>query len=354
LRAAPWIAAAIAVVWIAVACGRALSLLSAWQHLRRVRRNATPVVIAGLAGFEAGTRHAALCVSSEVDTPAILGFFRPVLLLPEWLAPKLTEDELRQIALHECEHLRRRDDWLNLLLQLGLVLLPLNPALPWLNRRISVQRELACDAAVVASTARPLAYAASLTHLAEQRLQRNSLRLALAAWGRKSELAQRVHALLRQPSAWTSRQSGMASAAAAAVLLTASAGLAHTPSFVRFADEPVSFAAAQAPATIVTPEATADILQVSAKAQTPAAHMLPATFVMKPKPKAHHQNKTQQPQATLQPVEMFPHQFAAPHFVRTSVDSNEQDNAPMRFVTAEFITPYVAVPVRNGWILIEL
>ena len=106
------------------------------------------------------------------------------------MVPLLTEEELHRIAVHECEHLRRHDDWLNLLLQVGMVLSPLNPALFWLSRSIGVQRELACDDAVVATTGDPIAYASCLARLAEQRMQqRNHLRLALAAWERKSELA---------------------------------------------------------------------------------------------------------------------------------------------------------------------
>ncbi|AFL87711.1 antirepressor regulating drug resistance protein [Terriglobus roseus DSM 18391] len=361
LRMAPWIATAIAAIWLTAAIARATDLVLAWKHLRRVRRNAVPVTIAGVDSFTAGDRRALLCLSSEVDSPAILGFFRPVLLLPEWLVPKLTVSELRQIALHECEHLRRRDDWINLLLQLGLVLVPLNPALHWLNRSIGIQRELACDAKVVATTSEPLAYAASLTHLAEQRMQRRSLRLALAAWGRKSELTQRVYALLSQRPAWTGRQSGMASATAAALLLTASAGLAHAPRLVRFADAPMSLAATQVPAITTVPSAlTAAMVKASSTTAASTMHMVPATFTVKPQSKMRHSSAPKpQLKATLQPVQILPRGYASARFLQTAAqdaESNGQDSddATVRFVTTEFTTPYVAVPVRNGWILIEL
>ena len=162
----------------------------------------------------------------------VLGFRERRLLLPPWMVPTLSYKELRQITLHECEHLRRHDDWSNLLLQIILMLFPLHPALAWLHRRIRVQRELACDAAVVAATARPLAYATCLTRLAEKRIQRNHLRLALAAWGRESELLQRVNALLRQATAWNRRQSGVAAGAGAVVLFTLSVAIARVPPFV--------------------------------------------------------------------------------------------------------------------------
>jgi beta-lactamase regulating signal transducer with metallopeptidase domain len=364
LHAAPWIAAAIAIAWLAAAVVRATHLVAAWLHLRRVRRNAVPVSIADHDGFPAGGRHATLCVSDEVDSPAVLGFTKPVLVLPKWLMPKLTESSLRQIALHECEHLRRRDDWMNLLLQVGLVLMPLNPALHWLNRNIGIERELACDAKVVASTAEPLAYAAALTQLAEGRMQHKRLRLALAAWGRKSELTQRIFALLGQRPAWTGRQSNIASAAAATVLLTVSAGLAHAPRFVQFGDAPGAIAATPE-ITRVPSNLAAAMVKAARTVETPAsARLVPAAFTVKPQTKMHRNTtkKSDPPQlrSAQRAVQILPHQQAAAHFVRTASQAseinewNDQADAPVRLVPAEFITPYVAVPVRNGWILIEL
>ena len=63
------------------------------------------------------------------------------------------------------EHLRRADDWTNLLQKLGLVLFPLNPVLLWVEHRLCAERELACDDRVVSSIAGRKAYALCLTHL---------------------------------------------------------------------------------------------------------------------------------------------------------------------------------------------
>ena len=90
-----------------------------------------------------GRRAAALCVSDEVDRPSVVGFFAPRILVPAALLERLSADELRQIVLHEMEHLRRGDDWTNLLQKLSLVVFPLNPALIWIERQLCVERELA-------------------------------------------------------------------------------------------------------------------------------------------------------------------------------------------------------------------
>ena len=93
----------------------------------------------------------------------MIGFFSPRILIPEELFERLTTMELEQIVLHEMGHLRRADDWMNLVQKIGLVLVPLNPALLWIERRLCFERELACDDAVLRSTRAPKAYATCLT-----------------------------------------------------------------------------------------------------------------------------------------------------------------------------------------------
>ena len=99
--------------------------------------------------------------------------------------------------LHELGHLRRWDDWINLLQKLSLVVVPLNPVLIWIERRLCLERELACDDDVLRLTKAPKAYATCLTNLAEHRLGRRAAALSLGAWERQSELVRRVHSILR-------------------------------------------------------------------------------------------------------------------------------------------------------------
>ena len=97
--------------------------------------------------------------------------------------------------MHEAEHLRRRDDWINLAQKLCLVIFPLNPALVWMERRLCHEREMACDEGVVRRTQAPRAYAACLAGLAERGLKRRAAVLSLGAWQRRPELVERVHRL---------------------------------------------------------------------------------------------------------------------------------------------------------------
>jgi beta-lactamase regulating signal transducer with metallopeptidase domain len=70
--------------------------------------------------------------------------------------------------LHELAHLRRYDDWTNLAQKLVKALFFFHPAVWWIEKQVSLEREMACDDAVLAETASPRAYAECLAHLAEK------------------------------------------------------------------------------------------------------------------------------------------------------------------------------------------
>src|SRR5579864_3446211 len=127
-------------LWALLSLFRAAQLCLSVMRLRTLARSAEPVeadaTIAALLRF--GSRRALLCTSDEVDRPSLIGFFRPRILLPPDLLENLSQAELQQVVLHEMEHLRRGDQWTNLLQQISLVLLPWNPAVLWLNRRLCV------------------------------------------------------------------------------------------------------------------------------------------------------------------------------------------------------------------------
>jgi hypothetical protein len=186
-----------------------------------------------LPQFVRGRRYQ-ICVSDSIDRPSVIGFFSPRVLLPAWLFPQLTQAELEQVVLHEVQHLRRHDDWTNLAQKLILAAFPLSPALHFIDRRLSREREMACDEAVVRITRAPRAYAACLASLAERGLTRRAEALSLGAFERRPELVDRVHTILRgartlPPAAATALLGTLACALAAV-----SVGLAQCPQLLAF------------------------------------------------------------------------------------------------------------------------
>jgi beta-lactamase regulating signal transducer with metallopeptidase domain len=230
---------AIAGLWLSLSLWRAVQLVLGAIHLRRLASRAVPVAVSGglkalLAGASTG-RTAELCSSDEVARPSVLGFFRPRILVPAVLLETLSPAELQQVVLHEMEHLRRADDWTNLLQKIGLVLFPLNPVLLWIERRLCAERELACDDRVIRSSAGRKAYALCLAHLAEYAILRRSFSLVLGAWERRPELVRRIHRILSQPVRSMGRKPAIAATGGLlAGALGCALALSHSPQLVSF------------------------------------------------------------------------------------------------------------------------
>lgn len=87
-----------------------------------------------------------LAVCPAADSPLLLGYLRPVLVLPE---QNFTGQELDFILCHELCHYRRRDLWYKLLLALACSLHWFNPLVWWMSRQASADLELSCDDRVV-------------------------------------------------------------------------------------------------------------------------------------------------------------------------------------------------------------
>jgi hypothetical protein len=248
----------IAALWLALSVLRLAQLAVQGIRLRALWRNAQPTPAAPEIASLLETvplRRVELCLSAEVDRPSVIGFFSPRILIPDWLFGQLTAPELFQIVLHEAEHLRRGDDWLNLVQKLSLALFPLNPALVWIERRLCSERELACDDGVLRVTLAPRVYATCLATLAERRLEYraghlSALSLALGALGAlgtgavqtlgRSELSRRVYSILHRPPSLSPARSRAVTAMLAVGLAGCAAELARSPQLVSFTAPPAT------------------------------------------------------------------------------------------------------------------
>jgi len=126
------------------------------RKLRAIRSTATspdPAMRAEIeeARIAAGlVRTPLVWLSREVESPAVSGFLRPVLLLPAEFPATFTATESRLILLHEFSHIKRHDlaqNWLLFALQ---ALHWFNPVIWFAFARVRLDREIACDARVLA------------------------------------------------------------------------------------------------------------------------------------------------------------------------------------------------------------
>jgi beta-lactamase regulating signal transducer with metallopeptidase domain len=231
----------IAAIWIAATLFRGVDLAVHSMRLRTLWAEAIPVELHSqltpMLAPVAATWHCKaveVCTTTTLQRPSVIGFLKPRILIPDWLFARLTAGELEQIVLHEAEHLRRHDDWTNLLQKLCLVLFPLNPALVWIEHRLCREREMACDEGVVRITGAPRAYAACLASLAERGLERRVEALSLGAWQQRPELVQRVHSILRRTHTLGPLGNGALLGALGCSLLFGSIELARCPQLIAF------------------------------------------------------------------------------------------------------------------------
>src|SRR5215472_803740 len=109
------------------------------------------------------------CECVRLDAPAVLGWFRPVVLLPARALTGLSEEQMAMIIAHELAHIRRLDSFVNLF-QIGVeTLLFYHPAVWWVSQRIRTEREHCCDDEAVAVCGDAVNYARALTLMEEWR-----------------------------------------------------------------------------------------------------------------------------------------------------------------------------------------
>ncbi len=176
-----------------------------WVGIQRLRRRSSPVDailqarFAGLAGLMRIPRPE-LLICARLSVPAVVGLWRPAVLLPASMASGFPPEQLEALLLHELAHLRQRDHLIEPLVSLLGFLLFFHPAVHWMASELRATRELSCDRRVVAAGVEATEPARALLALAEQ-----ATRVRLAASG--GSLRARIELLLGRPerrgSAWT-------------------------------------------------------------------------------------------------------------------------------------------------------
>jgi beta-lactamase regulating signal transducer with metallopeptidase domain len=126
--------------------------------------------------------------SRHVDTPMMIGFFKPVILLPLATMNHLSVQQFEAILLHELAHIRRNDYFLNLLQSIVDTILFFNPFTWWITKNIRDEREKCCDEMVL-QLSDPYHYARALLALEEPLRNRA---LVMTAVGEHSQLLHRI------------------------------------------------------------------------------------------------------------------------------------------------------------------
>jgi beta-lactamase regulating signal transducer with metallopeptidase domain len=170
--------------WRMASMALALVILASGAHLSWRRRRWDRGHMAGTAVY-----------ISEDSGPAVVGFLRPLIVVPRWLT-RSTPDEQELVIAHERSHLGAYDTQLLTIAICLLVCMPWNPMLWWQLRRLRLAIEVDCDARVLGLGYPVARYSETLIAVGER--QSASYAVTMARYGSKSFLEQRIHNMLRK------------------------------------------------------------------------------------------------------------------------------------------------------------
>lgn len=180
-----------------------------------------------------------LLISLKAEVPMVVGFIRPVVLLPLSMSSGLTHAQLEMLLAHELAHVKRHDYLVNFLQTLVEITLFFHPFVKWISTQIRIEREYCCDDIAVHTCGNVLAYATALTD-AESLRSKNIPQLAMAATG--GDLKNRVLRIVDQTDCankFTRSWHSMALAALVGVTLPAVLFSAHA-AYLQRVDEALS------------------------------------------------------------------------------------------------------------------
>jgi beta-lactamase regulating signal transducer with metallopeptidase domain len=191
----------IVIVYLLALCYFIFGHLKKRRHLKWVLRftSEPPVEIAETfrsVAKELRASRSKLLLLAGATSPATFGWLRPIILLP---SSCIEEDrlELEDILRHELHHVHRWDAIWNELAVAARGLLFFHPAVWYAVRTMQVDRELACDSAVIArSPARRAAYAECLVRFAQLNVVPASNGWGVDFAASAHHLTVRVHSIL--------------------------------------------------------------------------------------------------------------------------------------------------------------
>ena len=218
----------VVMVWLAGAVVFWVRLAGGWVVAARMRsvlvRRAPPEwqeILRKLGARIGLSRPVRLLVSALVQVPTVVGWLRPVVLVPVGALGGLPAEHLEALLLHELAHIRRHDYLVNILQSVAEALLFYHPAVWWVSGHIRAERELCCDDVAVSVSGDALTYARALAQLESCRPAH--LSAAIAANG--GSLSGRIARLLGQSRPAVRTGLGPGVLAVAILLVVAAYGL---------------------------------------------------------------------------------------------------------------------------------
>ena len=190
--------------WLIGVFGLSVWHLGGWTQLQRLRRQMVKPIdkslrsklkeLADLLGIK---RAVEIAESALVQVPTVVGWLKPMILLPASALTGLASEQLEAILAHELAHIKRCDYLVNMLQTVVEILGFFHPAVWWVSHKIRLERENCCDDLAVSISGDKICYARALTSMEE--IRGRVPELAVAATG--GSLFGRISRLVGKESA---------------------------------------------------------------------------------------------------------------------------------------------------------
>ncbi len=197
-RNMPWIL----LTWLTGALVFALRLLGGLWYVRRLRtdcrvlENEWSALLKNLASRMKIGLPVALAESVRVNAPVVVGYLKPVVLIPVGMLSGMSTEQVETIFVHELAHIRRHDYLVNIVQSVVETIFFFNPFTWMLSAVIRREREFCCDDEVLRCHANSMAYARALASIEAARLERPVLALSLAQ--NKNQLLNRIKRMMEK------------------------------------------------------------------------------------------------------------------------------------------------------------
>jgi beta-lactamase regulating signal transducer with metallopeptidase domain len=152
-----------------------------------------------------------LVESSLVNVPMVIGYLKPMILMPIGAINYLTVEEVEAIFAHELAHIKRYDYFVNLLQSIIETILFYHPVIWWISSEIRRERENCCDDLALEITGNSLTLAKALAKLEQFRMNfiNRKIQLSMTALKNKNQLLQRIQRILKEPQSNNSTLKGL-------------------------------------------------------------------------------------------------------------------------------------------------
>ncbi len=179
-----WTPIAIFALWALGFAAIASIRFRGWLRIRAAVRASVPLDIPATVGVRA---------SPGLLEPGVVGWVKPVLLVPKGIAERLTPRQLEAVLAHELCHVRRRDNLTSAIHMIVEAVFWFHPLVWWIGARLVEERERACDEGVLSLGNEPQVYAEAILNVCKLYVESP---LACVPGVTGSDLKKRIEAIM--------------------------------------------------------------------------------------------------------------------------------------------------------------